>query len=173
MSCGIMTPIGPFNVPAVNSTANNTIRDVVGNKDDEHNGTSIISVVHTLEEHAHHSQFVAPDLADAVSVTANAPSWEISAAFVEIIANGLIGSDFDLHYVSLAFDANDEYQLNVYAVETLIASVEGERNTNQVRSGNIPMQCPIQPAGTQIQVKLACKSTNANSATVKFQGHMY
>ncbi len=168
-----MIPSGPFEVPAVDSVANNTIRDVLGQKGDSHDGTSAMSKLHLLDDHVHKLQFVVPNLANAVSVTASASSWALSAAFVEIIAVNEIDEPFDLHYVSMTFDANDEYQLNIYAGEVLIASVDGERNTNQIRVANDPIQMEMQPANTQIQVKLACKSTNANSVTVKFKGHRY
>ena len=170
---GSMVRSGPFEVPAVNSAANNTIRDVLGHKGDTHDGDSAMSKLHLLDDHVHKLQFVVPDLDDAISVTANAPAWEISSAFVEVIAANEIDEPFDLHFVSMTFDANDEYQLQIYAGEVLIASADGERNTNQIRVANDPMQMEMQPANTQIQVKLACKSTNANSATVKFKGHRY
>lgn len=159
--------------PPVDSARNATFVDVIGNKGDEHTGSSLVSITHTLEEHIHHSQFVAPDLGDAVSVTANVTAWEISSAFVEVIAANEIDTDFDLHFVSMTMDANDEYQLQIYAGEVLIASADAERNTNQTKVSDVPIQCPIQPANTQIQVKLACKTASANSTTVKFKGHKY
>ena len=160
-------------VATLDGSANTLERDATGNRSDDHSTSTIAGRVHALAEHAHSIQFVAPDLDDAVSVTADAAAWTLSAAFVEVIAANEINTAFDLHFVSLAFGANDEYQLNVYAGEVLIAGVDGERNTNQTRLGDAPVQMPIQPANTQIQVKLACKSTNANSATVKFKGHRY
>ena len=162
--------------PPVDSDANGFMRDVIGNKDDGHGSESgtLASKLHRLDDHAHASQFVFPDLGDAVSVTAAADAWALSAAFVEVIPANAIDEDFDLHFVSMTFDANDEYQLNIYAGEVLIASLDGERNTNQVRLSDSPVQSGVVPANTQIQIKLACKgAAAANSATVKFKGHRY
>ncbi len=161
-------------VPDADAAANALVRDVIGNKEDGHESTSLAARLHRIDEHAHTRQFVYPDLDDAVSVTAHADAWRLSAAFVEVIPADAIDEDFDIHYVSMTFDANDEYQLNIYAGEVLIASVDGERNTNQVRLADSPIQMVIVPANTQIQVKLACMgAAAANSATVKFKGHRY
>ncbi len=161
-------------VPPIDSDANGEMRDVVGNKNDGHDTGSVASQLHRIDEHMHSRQLVFPDLDDAVSVTADADAWVLSAAFVEVIPANAINEDFDLHYVSITFSVNDEYQLNIYAGEVLIASVDGERNTNQVRLADSPIQTELIPANTQIQVKLACKeAAAANSATVKFKGHMY
>lgn len=166
-------PLPPHVVPPADGTGNTSMRDIVGNRSDDHDTDTVAGRLHMLHDHTHAMQFVVPDLGDAVAVTANATSWELSSAFVEIIAVNEINTDFDLHWVSLSFDANDEYQINIYAGEVLIASADGERNTNQIRLADIPIQMPIQPANTQIQVKLACKSASANSATVKVKGHRY
>ncbi len=169
----VETVDGLHDVPAVDGSSNVLERDVIGNRNDIHSTTTLAGRIHSLEEHVHSIQLVMPDLANAISVTADAAAWTLSGAFVEVIAANEIDTDFDLHFVSLAFDANDEYQLNIYAGEVLIASVDGERNTNQIRVSDSPIQMMVQPANTQIPIKLACKSTNANSATVKFKGHRY
>ncbi len=161
-------------VPEVDGVEDELVRDVVGTKGDGHNSGSAMSRLHRIDEHAHSRQMVFPDLADAVTVTAHADSWVLSAAFVEVIPANAVNQDFDLHYVSMTFDANDEYQLDIFAGEVLIASVDGERNTNQVRLADSPVQTELISANTQIQVKLACGgAAAANSATVKFKGHMY
>ena len=166
--------ITPSNKAQVADSARNvTVNDVIGNRDDSELTSTLAGRLHSICDHLHSQQLVFPDLANAISVTAAEAAWTLSAGFTEIIAANEITDSFDLHYVSMAFDANDEYQLNIYAGEILIASVDGERNTNQTRIGDSPVQMDIQPANTQIQVKLACKSVAANSASVKFKGHRY
>ncbi|KKM65417.1 hypothetical protein LCGC14_1491540, partial [marine sediment metagenome] len=140
----------PRSVPAVDSTANTSIEQVVGNKNDTHNGTSIKAMLHKLDEHAHKSSKVWPTLANGVVVTAGA-AW-VLGAFAEIAAVNDIAVDFDIHHISVeALSANEVYEIVLYAATVEIARVRVTKNANLDGTMNVPVQCPIQPANTQIQ----------------------
>ncbi|HEA52315.1 hypothetical protein, partial [Marinobacter antarcticus] len=140
----------PRSVPAIDSTANTSIEQVVGNKNDTHNGTSIKAMLHKLDEHAHKSSKVWPTLANGVVVTAGA-AW-VLGAFAEIAAVNDIAVDFDIHHISVeALSANEVYEIVLYAATVEIARVRVTKNANLDGTMNVPVQCPIQPANTQIQ----------------------
>ncbi len=161
----------PRSVPAVDSTANTSIEQVVGNKNDTHNGTSIKAMLHKLDEHAHKSSKVWPTLANGVVVTAGA-AW-VLGAFAEIAAVNDIAVDFDIHHISVeALSANEVYEIVLYAATVEIARVRVTKNANLDGTMNVPVQCPIQPANTQIQAKLATEG-GSDTATISLFYHEY
>jgi len=161
----------PRSVPAIDSTANTSIEQVVGNKNDTHNGTSIKAMLHKLDEHAHKSSKVWPTLANGVVVTAGA-AW-VLGAFAEIAAVNDIAVDFDIHHISVeALSANEVYEIVLYAATVEIARVRVTKNANLDGTMNVPVQCPIQPANTQIQAKLATEG-GSDTATISLFYHEY
>jgi len=56
-------------VPLADSTNNNTMSEVVGNKTDTHDGDSIYAKVKRLDEHIHTAAYAYPTLAAGVTVT--------------------------------------------------------------------------------------------------------
>ena len=159
-------------VPGVNSAANSESRDVIGNKDDDHDGNSILADVHTVLEHIHTASKVYPTLVAGVAVAGAAGAWGLGS-FVEIVPNAGIGSAFDIHYISVeALDDNAVYELVIYAVETEIGRVRFTKNANQDGIANVPFITAIIPGGTQIQAKLA-SSTGNSVATISIFYHTY
>lgn len=59
-------------VPSVNSADNVKSSDVIGNKSDGHDGSSIYSKLEILEDHVHAPSKVYPTLAGGVTLTAGA-----------------------------------------------------------------------------------------------------
>lgn len=162
-----------FAVPTADSTANNTFADVIGSKDDTHDGDSISATVHRLDEHVHESQRTWPDLDNCIPVAGGAGAWELGD-FVELVPAGGTGilGDFDIHFVTVEMSAADEYQVNLYAVETFIGSIDVSRPAGFTTVDNAPMQTPIIPAQTQIQAKVA-SSTGGDTGNLKFEYHVY
>ena len=159
-------------VPGVDSTANETTRDVVGNKLDTHDGNSVCGVLHSLNDHAHGAGNVYPTLANGVAVAGAAGVWTLGA-FVEIVPINTITAQFDIHYISVeALDDNTFYEIVLYAVEVEIGRVHVTKNANQDGTTNAPFMCGVQPANTQIQAK--CASAAGNSvATIGIFYHIY
>ena len=171
-------PNGPFGVPAVDSAANSTIRDVVGNKSDTHDGTSIAARLHTLDDHAHGKSEVYPTMADGVVVTATANVWTDLGAFAVIAPTNAITVDFDIHFVSVEnISANGVYEIVLYAgadaAEVEIGRKRFSQNAVQDSIVNVPFQTPMIAANTQIKAKLASDNAVANTVTISLSTHPY
>lgn len=160
-----------LNVPAADSTDNVDSSDVLGSKQDGHDGDSAMAVLHTLNEHAHSPSKVYPTLATPENVVAGA-AW-VLGAFKEIVPVGGITEDFDIHFVSIeGISANDNYELVLYAVTTEIGRVRFVKNAGIAPTINVPIQCPIIPANTQIQAKLA-SATGGSDVDISLFYHGY
>ena len=164
----------PTEVPTVDSAANSDIRDVIGNKNDTHSGTSIMALAETLEEHAHKEAKVWPTMADGIVVTAAATDWTGLGNYAEIAAANDITSDFDIHYISVEdISANGVYELVLYAATTEIGRVRFVQNAVQDSTVNVPFQTPIVAANTQIQAKVASDNAAADTVTISLGYHTY
>ncbi len=160
-------------VQPADSPANIDITDVIGSKDDTHAGTSIIAHAHIIEEHVHTPCNVYPTLAGGVAVGTAVGGWNISAAFVEIVPINTITTDFDIHWLCIEdLDDNGTYEIVLYAVEVEIGRVRVVKNAQQDGTMNIPFQCPIIPANTQIQAKTA-SSVGTSVVTLSIFYHIY
>ena len=165
------TPQTP--VPEINSAANTTTADAVGNKGDGHDGDSLHGKTETLLDHGHSPSLCYPTLADGVVVAGAAGVWTLGD-FVEIVPASTITEDFDIHFVSIeAISANDIYQLHLYAVEVFIGCVRFVKNAGLAPTIHVPIQTPIVAANSQIQAKLATSGGGADTATISAFYHVY
>ncbi len=159
--------------PTADSANNNLTSEVVGNKNDTHDGDSIRAVLHTLDEHSHKASNVYPTLASGATITGGAGAWGLGN-FSEVVPVSSITSDFDIHYIDVeATSASDTYEIVLYAATTEISRV---RITfidvvNSQTLPSIPIQCAIQPANTQIQTKIATKA--GGNDTIQFSLHYH
>ncbi len=160
-------------VPQVNSARDREMKDVIGNKLDTHIGTSIASFARRLDDHHHSPAKVYPTLGDGVAVAGGAGVWALSAAFIEIMPALATSEPFDIHHISIEdLDDNTNYELVIYAVEVEIGRTRFTKNANLDGGKDAWFQCKVQPAGTQIQAKLASKVGNSN-ATIALLFHDY
>ena len=160
-------------VPAADSARNSEFRDVIGSKADTHDGDSIFSHAHIVEEHIHKSCLTYPTLANGELVESDGAGWTLSAAFKEIVPNAAIGDPFDIHWISIeVLTANDVYELWLYGVEVFIGRVRFTKNAQMDGTLNVPFQCPILAAGTQIQAKLA-SGAGGSDARISIYYHTY
>lgn len=158
-------------VPSADSAANSHMRDVIGNKGDSYAGDSIFAHSHVLEEHIHTEANVYPTLANGVAVLGGA-AWTLGN-FVEIVPASTIGSPFDLHFVNVeALDANDTFEIVLYAVEVEIGRVRVTKDATQAGLQSVPIITPIQAADVQIQAKVA-SSGGGDTATISLAYHTY
>jgi len=160
-------------VHETNSAANIDVVDVIGSKSDTHNGSSILAHAHTVDEHIHTACNVYPTLAGGVAVGTAVGVWGLSAAFVEIVPVNTITTDFDIHWLCIeALDDNTIYEVVLYAVEAEIGRVRVVKNAQMDGTLNIPFQCPIIPANTQIQAKTA-SAAGTSVVTLSIFYHVY
>jgi len=161
-------------VPSADSSDNETIRDVVGNKNDGHNGDSIYAGVEILQDHVHHASLVYPTLANGVTVTEGA-AWTLGA-FAQIVPASTIGDAFDIHHISIEnISANGVYELVLYygAGNTECGRVRFVQNAVQDTVMNIPMQTPIIPADSRIQAKVASAAGGVKTVDISLFYHTY
>ena len=164
----------------MNSGANVTIRDVIGNREDTSfsggNGGGHPSVVGHLTAgyyHVHSPAKVYPTLADSITLTASATAWTLGTK-VQIIPADTIATWFDIHWILVhSISATDEYELVLWADDdTEIGRIAFVKTAAQAQEGNLPIQIPPQPAGTKISASLACKA-GGNTASIKLYYHQY
>jgi 4-alpha-glucanotransferase len=143
-----------------NSTANNSVADVVGNKTDTHDGDSLYSFGHTNDEHIHKPAKVYPTLADGVVLTAanDASTWTLGS-LVEVVA----------------ISANSVYEIVLYqgAGDVEIARVRVVRSTVQSGTLNLPVQTPIIDANSRIRAAVASAGNNGETVTISLKYHLY
>lgn len=166
-------------VPIADSAANVDMADVLGNKNATHDGTSVIAFLHTLNEHAHMSQFLFPSLADSIPMTTTVGAWSPNAAFTEIVPAGGIANDFDLHWAVISDLPNfaEEYQVDLYSgaalSEVLYCQLAPFKDSVQTSEGSLKVQGPILPGNTRISAKVSNKSATQRTINIKLQGHNY
>jgi hypothetical protein len=160
--------------PSLNDASNASFRDVIGSKLDDHDGDSLASILHILNEHVHTASKVYPTLADGVAVASHADAWTLGS-FVEIVPADTITSIFDIHHVSVeALDDNTVYELVLYYGETDIEAgrVRFTKNANLDAIIDKPVHTPLIPANSKIRAKLASAAGNS-SATISIFYHTY
>ncbi len=162
--------------PARNTARNSDMRDVLGNKLDNQDGDSIVSHVHTNDEHIHSAQMIWPSLAAGVTVTSKNIAWNLGDAFAQVVAASDITADFDIHWVYISsISAQGDYELWLYygGSDTFAAMVPFSKAGAQDSQLSIPCQTIIIPANSRIYAKLASDNAVADTADVKVLYHPY
>jgi len=134
--------------------------------------------IHYIEEHVHNVAAVYPTLAAGVTVTSAETAW-VEGDYAEIIpASTGVTSEYDIHWINLEAESSSGgaiYELSLYAATTEIARVRFA--TIDVPATTIfhsfPVMTPVEPAGTQIQAKLASSTTDADTLTISLSYHTY
>lgn len=164
-------------VPSVDSAANLSVADVVGNKSDTHDGDSLYALAHTNEEHNHAVGKVYPTLADGVVLTCatGATTWTLGA-LAEVVPASAIGEDFDIHHVLVeAMSANSVYEIVLYqgAGDVEIGRVRCVRSAVQSGTLNIPIQTSMVPADSRIRAAVASAGDNGETVSISLKYHTY
>jgi hypothetical protein len=174
--------ITDFSPPAADTGegTNDDWGDVIGNKDDTHNGTSIYAIVKELQEHAHEPTKVYPTLADCVTVTTAAGDWALGS-FTEIVPASTITSDFDVHQIFVEdYNTSDKtYELVLYHGATDIEAgrmrfrISDGTPVGRTLSSGGQFQTPIIQANNRIRVKLAIEDGGSKTACISVRYHTY
>ncbi len=163
-----------LNVVGIDDSANLTVKEVVGQKDDTHLGDSLYAHAHILEEHIHKEQLVYPTLANSIQVAGGAGAWELGN-LVTIMPANTVAADmrFDIHWIIIcALSANDEYELILYADTTQIGRLTFTRTDKKDVTDGVPFQCPILAPSVRIRARLASASGGDNG-NFKIMYHEY
>ncbi len=170
---------GLHDVPDIDSVDNAFIRDVLGNKNDTHDGNSAMALLHILFMHTHSRAQIFPRLADPVLLTKDAGVWAaIPTTKTEIIPAGTIGDEFDIHWVQVsAISANGDYVICLYSggaeSEVLIGEVAVSRSAAQSQEGSAPIITPIIPNDTRISAGMSSGNAAQNTLLIKVMYHEY
>jgi hypothetical protein len=166
-----------MNVPSADSAANLLIRDVIGNKTDDHLGDSVYSLLKTINEHMHSAVKCYPTLANGVSVITGLTPWALGNYAVVVPAN-TITQDFDIHHINVSsFGATDTCELVLYSgadgAEVEIGRVRFTRLSNIGAPPHIPFQTSVIAANSQIKAKVANQSGSGSTAVMSILYHNY
>jgi hypothetical protein len=163
-------------VPDADSTANDTVRDVVGSKLDTVSSESLSGRAHSVEEHMHTASKCYPTLADGVTITAEAADWGVGGALVEIVPASTITSIFDIHYVNIEdISAARTYELILYygAGDTECARFRFTKSAGLDPVLDRGIQTDKIPANSRIRARLASAGAVADTADISLQYHEY
>ena len=180
-----------FGVQEANSTANTEIRDVIGNRNDRsfsnwENGNpprpSIIGHLVANYYHVHDASRVYPRTDDDnplpyVTITGSADALTYGA-WTEIAGFDTKTVMSDCHFVNIGgISANDEYHLQlgigVAGSQVFWGENTFTRDTNQMRTSEVPIQGKPIPAGTKLWARLASTSGGSRTVDIKVYSHQY
>jgi len=174
-------PGGLSGASAPDSTDNNTINDVIGNKEDSSlsgpgNDSLYGIAAYMAYYHIHNASLIYPRDANPVNVAAGVGAWT-EGAKVEIIAAGEKTNSYDVHFVILGnMSQSDDYVVKLYTgpggSEVFWAECAFTRDTNQVRGSQVPIQGPPVLPNTRMSVALL-SGTGSNNVDVKIYTHEY
>jgi len=146
-------------VPGVDSAANLSMRDVIGNKTDTHDGNSIYAIIEGLDDYIHAPSKVYPTLAVGSNTVTPGTVWTLTNNYTnELIPASTIAVDFTIHYLSIeALGGNNVYEIVLYNLTTgtEIGRVRVTKNAAQDGIANVPFQTPIQAANSRIGWRVA------------------
>ena len=179
-----------FNVPTANSTDNDSLRDVVGNKDDrafsnwesDPPDPSIIGHLTANYYHVHDASRVYPRTDDdtplaPITVTDGGSSWTFGS-WVEITGfdSKVVMADCHFVYGNNISDV-DEFVLQLGIGASGSEEFWGEcafaRDTNQNRVAPLAIQGKPIPAGTKLWARLASNDGASSTCNVKVYTHQY
>jgi hypothetical protein len=159
---------GFFDVPAVDSADNEDWGDVIGGKQDTHNGNSLYSRVDELYDAFQLERKVYPTLAAGATVVSANADWAYGA-YATVVPINTIAADFHITAVSIeSCDKNAVFQLELYkgAADDIITAVRfavaGGFFGNQVYI----LGSEEVAANSQIRARLASSDGLANQATI-------
>lgn len=161
-------------VQSKNSSANTTFIDVIGNKTDDEDGTSLYSQGYIHGKHIHSPGRCYPTLANGVTVSGGDGAWQLGN-FTEIVPANTITSPFDIHWLNISqSSAADTYQLELYYGEanTFAGCIRFTRAAGAAASSQVVFQSPIIPANSKVTAKIASSSGGDNS-TLTIHYHTY
>lgn len=151
----------------------NIVKGFSGSNSDGYTAPTLGGRTKILLQHFHSKGFVYPTGADGVVVTGAAGAWALGA-FAEIVPASTITSAFDIHsiYIENA-NANDVYELVIYAGTTEITRIRNVRISNVGAVPTVPIQTAVMPPNTQVQAKVMSAGGGGDALTISIGYHQY
>lgn len=152
----------------VNSIANVTMADVIGNKQDSHDSNSLYARVAEVYDYLNNERLCYPSLAAGTTVMSANADWTYGA-YATVVPANTITRDFHIVAVSIeACDRNAVFQLELYkgagddVVQAVRFAVEGGFYGNQIYVlGSEEVE-----ANSQIRARLASSNGALQQATI-------
>jgi len=156
-------------LPAADSTGNDHMSDVIGNKDDTLSGDSLIAMLKRVESRLNNRSRVYPTLADGIVVTGAAGGWTLGDA-VEIVPAATITSSFLIYLVKVeGVSETDTYEVVLYSgalADNELGRFRTTRNKDFPEAGDIVISTEIIDASTKISAKCANKLGGGETVTL-------
>lgn len=159
--------------PDRNAILNNDMRDVIGNREDANETSTIAGRIFDQWEEMHVGQMVYPLLGAGTLVTAHANAYQLGD-YATIIPVNTISFGFHIHHIHiLAPSANGDYELRLYTgagVRLTIFTFSRTDKKDDVEG--IDLYTPHLAANIQIRAKLASSNAaQADTARIKLWYH--
>ena len=141
---------------------------------------SALSILESLEDHIHSVARCYPDLANGVTLTGGAGTWELGTnAFV--IPTDSVEAIYDLHYVNVASaTAADTYQIRFYCGElyatsgdSLIGCIRTSKAAGSNLSSPSPIITPQIPKYGKVSASVASSSGGLDQIVISVSYHVY
>ncbi len=143
-------------VPSKNSVDNVDTADVTGNKTDDHDGNSIMSFVHRIDEHLHKASEVYPDhTAAAIAEVVSHADAITQGVATEIIPLNAIDDSYDVHFLSFSMDTIGEYVIALFDGATEVGHTIARRTTNKLAVGSLQILTSRVAANTALDIKIS------------------
>lgn len=161
-------------VPECNCPDNERAVEVIGNKTDNHLGTSIVASTCRVDRYLHQYPKVYPTLADGIPVVSNASDWVLGTK-TQIIPIDTITNDYSIHAVDFEnISANAAFELVLYmsASDTEIGRVRFVQTAVMSALLNTLLNTAIIPANSRVRAALASKP-GGRTVTLSVRYHEY
>lgn len=160
--------------PDQNAVLNNDMRDVIGNREDSNESTTVAGRVFDQWEEMHQGQWVYPILAQGVLVTAANAAWTLGS-YATIIPANTIDQIFHIHHICICdASANGNYELRLYSgvgVRLTIASFSRTDKKDDVEG--IHLNTMHLSANSQVRAKLASSNVGLDTVRIKLWYHLH
>ncbi len=165
----------------INGGPASAMRSVIGTTGDtvvgEGEQDTVFRMLHELEDHAHHAQFVLPSLAAGITVVGSATSWKLGAKVS--LGSSLIAGPFDYHFLNVeTLSDNDTHEFCIFkgattSGGTAISQSRVVKTANNDSPGSRPLMTPILAAGQKTFVQVAQEASNPSTCVISIEYHTY
>ena len=170
--------VGLHEVPPIDGTANTTIRDVVGNREDRSFSAfdvypTIMGHLTAAYYHVHGQSFTIPDNEPILVAPGNGAYAYGTPALLGTYAT----TAFDAHWCQVS-DINNNGYYNIQLCNIDASEIYGKtscfRTNNFTQEGNVPIQVRPIPKNTNIYARVGVSTGNiAHTLRIKLFNHPY
>jgi len=160
--------------PSQNAVLNTDMRDVIGNRSDINETSTIAGRVFDQWEEAHQGQWVYPLLANAIQVTAAVAAWALGS-YATIIPANAISDIFHIHHICICSAGTiGSYELRLYSgAGVRLAIITFAVTDKKDDPEGLDLHTMHLPANSAVRAKLASGNGTADALGVKLWYHLH